>query len=185
MVRERLKLLSTVTLVVAVLLLASYASQVILPFATGQTTVTVNLLDPSLLVFEVLLILLTVAWVYVGAVNLLWARRLGGRIKKVRAEEAKILKQIRRLSRTLLSAKNGALIQLSAKIEYGGPIRTDLGPAERGQHDEEDRGLCGEGGGPDIREGRPSPSSQGHRRNPDCARISPSGPASAFSTSSA
>lgn len=90
----RLKLLSTVTLVVAVLLLASYASQVILPFATGQTTVTVNLLDPSLLVFEALLILLTVAWVYVGAVNFLWARRLGARIKKVRAEEDKILDRI-------------------------------------------------------------------------------------------
>jgi len=81
---SRLKLLSVVTLIVAVLLLASYASQVVLPFATGQTTVTVNLLDPSLLVFEGLLILLTVAWVYVGAVNFLWARRMGSRIAKVR-----------------------------------------------------------------------------------------------------
>jgi hypothetical protein len=90
----RLKLLSIVTLIVAVLLLASYASQVILPFATGQTTVTVNLLDPSLLVFEGLLILLTIAWVYVGAVNFLWARRLGLRIAKVRAEEDRILKKI-------------------------------------------------------------------------------------------
>jgi hypothetical protein len=90
----RLKLLSVVTLIVAVLLLASYASQVILPFATGQTTVTVNLLDPYLLVFEGLLILLTIAWVYVGAVNFLWARRLGLRIAKVRTEEDKILKKI-------------------------------------------------------------------------------------------
>lgn len=91
---RRLKLLSIVTLIVAVLLLASYASQVVLPFATGQTTVTVNLLDPGLLFFEGLLILLTVAWVYVGALNYLWARRLGDRIRKVRAEEDKILKRI-------------------------------------------------------------------------------------------
>ena len=90
----RLRFLSVVTLIVSVLLLASYASQVILPFATGQTTVTVNLLDPGLLVFEGLLILLTVAWLYVGGLNLLWARRIGGRIKKVRAEEDKMLKRI-------------------------------------------------------------------------------------------
>ncbi len=90
----RLKLLSAVTLVVAFLLLVSYASQVVLPFATGQTTVTVNLVDPSLLVFEGVLIALTLAWVYVGAVNFVWSRRLGGRIKKVRAEEDKILNRI-------------------------------------------------------------------------------------------
>lgn len=91
---RRLRVLSIVTLIVAVLLLASYASQVVLPFVSGQSTVTVNLLDPSLLVFEGLLILLTVAWVYVGAVNFLWARRFGFRIAKVRAEEDKILKEI-------------------------------------------------------------------------------------------
>ncbi|MDA4137415.1 MAG: hypothetical protein OK449_10515 [Thaumarchaeota archaeon] len=90
----RLKLLSAVTLIVAVLLLASYASQVILPFATGQTTVTVNLVDPSLLVFEGLLIALTVAWVYVGAVNFLWARRIGTRVRKLREQEDEMLKRI-------------------------------------------------------------------------------------------
>jgi hypothetical protein len=90
----RLRLLSLVTLVVSFLLLASYASQVILPFWTGQTSVTVNLLDPSLLVFEGILILLTVAWVYVGAVNFLWARRMVGRIRRLRKEEEKMLKLI-------------------------------------------------------------------------------------------
>jgi len=90
----RLKLLSAVTLIVAFLLLVSYSSQVLLPFATGQTTVTVNLLDPSLLAFEALLILLTFAWVYVGAVNFLWARRMGSRVARVRAEEDKMLNRI-------------------------------------------------------------------------------------------
>lgn len=91
---SRLKVLAAVTLVVSFLLLVSYASQVILPFATGQTTVTVNLVDPILLVFEGLLILLTIAWVYVGAINLLWARRVGGRVRKLREEEDKMLKRI-------------------------------------------------------------------------------------------
>jgi hypothetical protein len=90
----RVKLLSVVTLVVSFLLLVSYASQVILPFATGQTTFTVNLLDPSLLVLEGILILLTIAWVYVGAVNFLWARRIGSRVRKLREQEDEILKRI-------------------------------------------------------------------------------------------
>ena len=90
----RLKLLSAVTLIVAFLLLVSYASQVVLPFATGETTVTVNLLDPGLLVFETLLLLLTIAWVYVGAVNFLWARRIGARVKKVRSEEDEMMSKI-------------------------------------------------------------------------------------------
>jgi hypothetical protein len=91
---SRLKVLAAVTLVVSFLLLVSYASQVILPFATGQTTVTVNLLDPILLVFEGLLILLAIAWVYVGAINLLWTHRVGGRVRKLREEEDRMLKQI-------------------------------------------------------------------------------------------
>ena len=91
---DRLKLLSVVTLIVSVLLLAAYASQVLLPFMTGQTSVTVNLLDPTLLVGEGVLILLTVAWVYVGAMNFLWARRIGGRVRRLREEEAKMLDQI-------------------------------------------------------------------------------------------
>lgn len=90
----RLKILSGATLVVAFLLLVSYVSQVILPFATGQTTATVNLTDPSLLVFEGLLIALTLAWVYVGATNFVWARRVGRRIARLRAEEDKLLKRI-------------------------------------------------------------------------------------------
>jgi len=36
------------------------------PFTTGTKTVTVNLLDPTLLALEVVLILVTFAWLYVG-----------------------------------------------------------------------------------------------------------------------
>jgi hypothetical protein len=91
---SRVRLLSIITLVVAVLLLASYASQVILPFATGQTTATVNLLDPALLVFEGLLIVLTIAWIYVGAVNLLWSRRISKRIRELENFEDRLANRI-------------------------------------------------------------------------------------------
>ena len=90
----RIRLLSVLTLVVAVLLLASYFSQLLLPFVTGQTTVTVNLVDPALLVFEGLIILLTFAWLYVGAVNYLFSTRLGRQVKEARSREQEIEKQM-------------------------------------------------------------------------------------------
>ncbi len=90
----RIRTLSLLTLIVSVLLLASYFSQLLLPFATGDTTVTVNLLDPSLIVFEVLLIVITFAWLYVGAVNYIFSTRLAKRIKEARAGEAELLKRI-------------------------------------------------------------------------------------------
>jgi flagellar biosynthesis protein FliP len=90
----RIRMLSVLTLIVSVLLLASYFSQLLLPFVTGQTTVTVNLVDPSLLVFEGLIIILTFAWLYVGAVNYLFSTRLGRQVKQARAKEEEIEKRI-------------------------------------------------------------------------------------------
>ena len=80
----RIKVLSVITLVISVVLLASYFSQIVYPFVTGQTTVTVNLLDPSLLALEVVLVLLTLAWLYVGAVNLLFSTRMARAVKLAR-----------------------------------------------------------------------------------------------------
>ena len=90
----RIRTLSLLTLVVSVLLLASYFSQLLLPFATGQTTVTVNLVDPSLLVFEGLIIVLTFAWLYVGAVNYLFSTRMRRQVREARAEERVIEKRM-------------------------------------------------------------------------------------------
>jgi hypothetical protein len=90
----RIKFLSVATLIVSFLLLASYASQIILPFATGQREVTVNLLDPTLLFFEGLLIALTIAWIFVGATNFVFARHLGARIRKLRAKEDELVNWI-------------------------------------------------------------------------------------------
>ncbi len=90
----RIRLLSILTLIVSVLLLASYFSQLLLPLVTGQTTVTVNLVDPTLLVFEGLIIVLTFAWLYVGAVNYLFSTRLRRQVWEARAKEKEIEKRI-------------------------------------------------------------------------------------------
>ena len=88
--QARIRVLSIITMVVAFLLLASYFDQVLTPFTTGTKVVTVNLLDPTLLALEVVLILVTFAWLYVGVVNYLFASRLGKQIKEARAKEKEI-----------------------------------------------------------------------------------------------
>jgi hypothetical protein len=88
--RARIRVLSIVTIAVAFLLLASYFYQVLTPFTTGTTEVTVNLLDPTLLALEAILIVVTFAWLYVGVVNYLFASRLGRQIKEARAKEKEI-----------------------------------------------------------------------------------------------
>ncbi len=52
--------------------------------------------DPILLVTEGILLALTFAWLYVGAVNFLFYRRLNNAIKLVRAKEREIENRIER-----------------------------------------------------------------------------------------
>jgi hypothetical protein len=85
--QARIRALSVITIVIAFLLLASYFDQVLTPFVTGTKEVTVNLLDPTLLALEGLLIVVTFAWLYVGVVNYLFASRLGRQIKEARTKE--------------------------------------------------------------------------------------------------
>lgn len=92
--QSRLRNLSITTLAVTVVLGAAYFSQILTPFVTGQKVVEVNLLDPGLLILEVLILGLTFAWMYVAAVNYLFYSRLGRSIKEIRAKEAELLKQI-------------------------------------------------------------------------------------------
>jgi hypothetical protein len=88
--QARIRVLSLITIVVAFILLASYFDQVLTPFTTGTKVVTVNLLDPTLLALELILIAVTFAWLYVGVVNYLFASRLGRQIKEARAKEKEI-----------------------------------------------------------------------------------------------
>ena len=92
--QARIRVLSIITVVVAFVLLASYFDQVLTPFTTGTKVVTVNLLDPTLLALEVILILVTFAWLYVGVVNYLFASRLGKQIKEARVKEKEIASKL-------------------------------------------------------------------------------------------
>ena len=92
--QRKLRNLSIITLVVAVLLGAAYSSQILEPFVTGQKVVQVNLADPTLVAVELLVLILTLAWIYVGAVNYLFYTRLGKSIKEIRAKEDELLRRI-------------------------------------------------------------------------------------------
>jgi hypothetical protein len=83
-----------ITLLVAVFLSASYVSQMAYPFVFGQSIVSVNLLDPTLLVLEFAALLLTFAWIYVGATNYLFATRLGKMVKAARVAEKELERKL-------------------------------------------------------------------------------------------
>ncbi len=91
---SRVGRLSILTMVVALILLASYFSQLLLPFTTGTRFVQVDLLEPTLVVFEVSLLILTFAWVYVGAANYLFSSRLRRRVRRARATERELQRRI-------------------------------------------------------------------------------------------
>ena len=88
--QARIRALSIVTVVVAFLLAASYFSQIVLPFVGGERYQTVDLLNPSLIVFEVALVGLSAAWLYVGVVNYLFASRLGKQVREIRKAEREL-----------------------------------------------------------------------------------------------
>ncbi len=94
--RSKIRLLSVITIVVAFLLTASYFYQILLPFVSDTKVVSVNLLDPVLLVTEGLLLILGAAWLYVGIINYLFATRLGRSIQKARIVEKEIEDQMGR-----------------------------------------------------------------------------------------
>jgi uncharacterized membrane protein YciS (DUF1049 family) len=97
--QRRIRSLSVVTLVVALLLSASYVVQIIYPFALGQSAVTVNLTDPTLLALEFVFLFLTVAWIIVGLGNYRFATRLGRMVKEARAAERELERKLEPLSR--------------------------------------------------------------------------------------
>ncbi len=90
--RSRLRLLSAVTIVVAFLLLASYFSQLLLPFTSGTRYVQLDLLSPIIVVLQTFLVVLIFAWLYIGFVNYIFASRLGSLIRDGRALERQLEK---------------------------------------------------------------------------------------------
>ena len=91
---SKIRTLSVTTLVVAVLLAASYLYQIVLPYTTDTTTVTVNLLDPTLQLTEVVVLAIALAWLYVALRDYLFTTKLTRAIKEIRRQEREIEKRI-------------------------------------------------------------------------------------------
>ena len=59
---------------------------------------SVDLVDPTLLALEVGALLLTFAWIFIGATDYLFATRLGRMIRQARAAEKELEKQLQPMS---------------------------------------------------------------------------------------
>ena len=90
---RRIKALSTVTILVAVVLSVSYVYELLLPL-TGVKTVTVDLTAPSNQAAEVLVLVLVLAWLYVGVRDLLFSSKMSKEIARARAREEELGKRI-------------------------------------------------------------------------------------------
>jgi len=91
---SKIRALSAVTIVVAGLLAVSYVYQVASAYLTPTTTVTVNLKDPVLVIFEVALTALALAWFYVGVRDYRFVSGLSKSISRARALEKGIESEI-------------------------------------------------------------------------------------------
>ena len=95
--RSKIRLLSGVTVVVALLLCAAYASQITLPLISSSSRYqTVDLLSPALLATEVFLVTLGAVWAYVGLANYAFSRRMKERILEIRSYERQLMERMRR-----------------------------------------------------------------------------------------
>jgi len=90
----KIRTLSVVTIVVTVLLVISYLSQLALPYFYGVTTVTVNLTDPALVASEIVLTFLALVWLYVGVSDYRFVSGLNKAIRAARIQEKELEKRI-------------------------------------------------------------------------------------------
>lgn len=93
-VGTRIRTLSVVTIIVAGLLALSYIVEIVFPYATGSTTATVNLRDPGLVTFEILLTVLALIWLYLGLSDYMFVSKLKRSIKVARTREKDLEKSI-------------------------------------------------------------------------------------------
>jgi len=85
----RIRALSLVTILVAAILAVSYVSQLALPL-TGTDTVTVHLSDPANVASELIVLLLALAWMYIGVSDYRFSSRVRGQIETARRKEKEI-----------------------------------------------------------------------------------------------
>ena len=90
---RRMRALAVITVAVAALLSVAYLSQLALPL-TGTTSETVNLSDPTLIASEILVLILTLLWLYVGVSDLRFISRVRGDLAAARAKERQLQDRI-------------------------------------------------------------------------------------------
>ncbi|MDA4121125.1 MAG: hypothetical protein OK404_01810 [Thaumarchaeota archaeon] len=90
---SRIRALSGVTIIVAIVLSLSYIYQLLLPF-TGVRTVTVDLADPANQVVEALVLVLALLWLYIGVRDLAFSSRMRNQITAARSKEKEIEKRV-------------------------------------------------------------------------------------------
>ena len=94
--QAKIRLLSVITVAVAFLLVASYFSQILLPFVSSSSRYqTVDLMSPTLIATEVVLAVLGAAWLYVGVVNYLFSARLNKQIREIRSYEKELMERMK------------------------------------------------------------------------------------------
>ncbi len=89
----RMWALSVVTIVVAAFLALSYTAQLALPL-TGTTGQTVNLVDPFLIGTELLVLALTLVWLYVGVRDWRFSSKMKAEIRAARAKEQELKERL-------------------------------------------------------------------------------------------
>jgi hypothetical protein len=89
----RMRALSLVTVLVAVFFALAYAYQLLLTF-TGTKIVTVNLADPANEATEIVVLLLALAWLYVGARDYLFSTRIRKVVGRARLNEKELEKRL-------------------------------------------------------------------------------------------
>ena len=86
---RRMRALSIVTVSVAAILAVSYISQLALPL-TGTLTVTVNLGDPGTVGVELIVLSLSLIWLFIGIQDLRFSWRMKAEISQARDKEDEI-----------------------------------------------------------------------------------------------
>jgi Na+/melibiose symporter-like transporter len=92
---KRLRFISLITLLVSLFFIVNYVFQLFfLPYVLGQRVQEVNLTDPALVVFGLILIFFSAIWAYISLSNIIFVSRLSAQINEIRRLQKEIEKKI-------------------------------------------------------------------------------------------
>ena len=91
---SKIRAISVISIVVAVLLAVSYVYQIFLPLAAGTRTVPVDLADPALIALEVVLLAVVLVWLLIALREYLFTVRLTKQVREIRRLEDEFAKKL-------------------------------------------------------------------------------------------